>query len=411
MNQMHKPDHPLQLRSCPKIYIRETHRSRTPVETFQFIDRTRELVGITAIRDATDVDRIGLPVFTCERIRPDNSQTSHTGKGISRIQAQVSLVMEAIERCASEFREEYLPKLINGSYAELKEDNQILDPGELILPQFARNPSQEPLHWIWGHDLLQSESILVPAAAVYHPFTLEPVSLINTSTNGLASGNTMEEAVFHGLTEVIERDAWSIARYRGKMETAVAMEDIAGHAFLANLMEKFEASRIEIATKDITTEIGVPVIAAFSQDLEHPSMMPVDGFGAHLDPRVAMARALMEVATTRALLIQKHGIGGLRQPPAYFDHDVEFQNARFFAQRQKNLGEFEYNYEPDILTDIEFIGKRLKEKGFNRIIVVDLTRPDLNVPTVRVIVPGMEVYCFDKSRRGDRLHGRRKDGP
>lgn len=409
MSQIAQHHYPLQLQPCLKVYIRETHRSKTPAETLQFIDTTRELVGITAMRDATEVDRIGIPVFTCERIRLDNSHTSHTGKGISRIQAQVSLMMEAIERYVSEFREEYLPRLITGSYAKLKEDHQTLDPGDLILPQFAGNPTHEYVHWIWGHDLIRNEPILVPASAVYHPFPLEPASLINTSTNGLASGNTMEEAIFHGLTEVIERDAWSIARYRGEMETAVTVEDIPEHAFLMELMGKFETSGIEITIKDISTEVGVPVIAAFSQDLEYPSMMPVDGFGAHLDPRVAMARALMELATTRALLIQKYGIQGLRHPPVYFDHDVEFQVSRFSARRQRNLGELESGYGPDILADIEFIEKRLQEKGFNRIIVVDLTRPDLNVPTVRVIVPGMEVYCFDKSRRGDRLQGHERD--
>jgi ribosomal protein S12 methylthiotransferase accessory factor len=64
----------------------------------------------------------------------------------------------------------------------------------------------------------------------------------------------------------------------------------------------------------------------------------------------------------------------------------------------------ESSYSDDILTDIVDIRTKLRQKGFERIIVVDLTRSDANIPTVRVIVPGMEVFCFDKTRRGERLY-------
>lgn len=82
------------LRECPKVYILETHRSRTPESTLHFVESIRHLISMIDFREASDIDRIGIPVFTCHRIRPDNSKTSHTGKGISQIQAQVSLTME-----------------------------------------------------------------------------------------------------------------------------------------------------------------------------------------------------------------------------------------------------------------------------------------------------------------------------
>ena len=75
------------LNKCPKVYILETHRSKTPASTLQFIERIKETVGMLSFRNATEVDRIGIQVFTCDRIRPDGSMTSHTGKGVSPIQA------------------------------------------------------------------------------------------------------------------------------------------------------------------------------------------------------------------------------------------------------------------------------------------------------------------------------------
>ena len=126
------------LNKCPKVYILETHRSKTPASTLQFIERIKETVGMLSFRNATEVDRIGIQVFTCDRIRTDGSMTSHTGKGVSPIQAQVSITMESIERYCSEFREEYLDKLVRGSYNQLKSKFDVLDPREMILSEIGR---------------------------------------------------------------------------------------------------------------------------------------------------------------------------------------------------------------------------------------------------------------------------------
>jgi ribosomal protein S12 methylthiotransferase accessory factor len=43
--------------------------------------------------------------------------------------------------------------------------------------------------------------------------------------------------------------------------------------------------------------------------------------------------------------------------------------------------------------------------GFDKVIAVDLTRPEVNIPAVRMIVPGLEVYTMDPEREGARLRG------
>jgi putative methanogenesis marker protein 1 len=391
------------LQQCPKVYILETHRSKTPDSTLRFIENTKNTVGVMALRDVTDLDRIGLPVFTCDRIRPDNSRTSHTGKGVSKTQAQVSLMMEAIERYSSEFRDEYLGRLVRGSYQQLRDDFNILDPGDLILPAFSDFRAERVLHWVWGFDLSAQEEMLVPAVAVYHPFHLDEKPPIKTNTNGLASGNTLEEAIFHGMTEVIERDAWSIAKFSNEMNAALVVEDEPAHQFLIDLIRKFENAAVEVTARDLTTDIGVPVIAAFSQDAIHPNLMPFDGFGAHLDPRVAMARALLELATTRAFFIQKHSFESLQENIPYYYSEVDWEDPRFYAREQKRLGEMESQFSIDILEDIKTLLMKLETSGLTRTIIVDLTRPDVGMPTVRVIIPGLEVYCFDRERKGERL--------
>jgi ribosomal protein S12 methylthiotransferase accessory factor len=313
--------------------------------------------------------------------------------------------MEGIERYCSEFRDEYRSRLILDSYKNMKKKRvAVLDPAALILPQFSQYAPDDVFHWVGGYDLIGREEILAPACAVYHPFNLDDKPVINTHTDGIASGNTMEEAVFHGLMEVIERDAWSIAKFSGSACDAIAIEDRPENQFLLDIVDKFNQANIEIVAKDITSDIGIPVIAAFSQDLEQESMIPIDGFGAHLDPKVAMARALTEVATTRALFIQKYGFDGLREElPAYYFMDSAGEDFRFYAHAEVALADMEVGYHDDLMEDIKKSAGILQSRGHEHLIVVDLTRPDVGIPTVRVIVPGMEAFCFDRTRKGPRL--------
>ena len=390
------------LKKCPKVYILETHRSKTPDSTLQFIERIKETVGMMSFRNATEVDRIGIQVFTCDRIRPDGSKTSHTGKGVSPIQAQVSITMEAIERYCSEFKDEYLDKLVRGSYNQLKPKFNLLDPRSMILSGLSEYDSDREIHWVWGCDLSKEEEILVPACAVYHPFHEDKILIMNTHTNGIAAGNTMEEAVIHGLAEVVERDAWSIAQYTQHFHDAIFIEDDRENDFIIGIFEKFEKAGIEIVAKDLTTDVGIPVVAAFSRDLQHRTMETIDGLGAHLDPKVATVRALLEIATTRALFIQKYGLEGMCETAPLYLRQGEDENFRFYAYNQKGIKDLEVGYSSDIYDDIQSMISKLRARGLERVIAVNLTRSDVDIPTVRMIVPGMETFCFDKTRVGER---------
>ena len=59
-----------------------------------------------------------------------------------------------------------------------------------------------------------------------------------------------------------------------------------------------------------------------------------------------------------------------------------------------------------VLDDIEKVLQRLMEYGFNCVAGVDFTRPEIGVPVVRMIVPGLEVWTMDHEREGNRLYGR-----
>lgn len=392
----------IELKKCPKVYIRETHRSKEPASTLELVERVRKVAGMDEIIEISECDRTGIPAFICERTRPDGSKTTHTGKGLTETQARVSLMMEAVERYCSEYRHDYSGSLMKGSFNSLSGHSNVLDPEELVLSPYSEYGPGAEFFWARGFELMSGAEILVPACEIYHPFALDGIKVVNTHTNGLASGNTIEEAVFHALCELIERDSWSIARFNGEPGQAVVIENAPENEFLIRIIEMFEAAGIRVVAKNITSDIGVPVMAAFSSDVLYPEMMVMDGFGAHLDPKVAMARALLELAVTRSVFLKKYGLSGLRQS---LYAAAEEEDNRFYCDSEISLGEMAAEFSGDIREDVDIVLGKLRACGFGKVIVADLSREDTGIPVVRVIVPGLENYCFDKGRRGPRLHG------
>lgn len=392
----------MQLNSCPKRYNYETQRAVPPEETLARVENLLPRAGITRVADITGLDRIGIPVFSSIRPTAQAGAISvYNGKGATPTEAKVSAMMEGIERCSAEYPGK---NLLTADYASLeREGEHALDPALLILPGSA-SPSS-PIPWVPGFDLVTREEILVPAHAVYHPLPRLYLPLFRTNTNGLASGNTLEEAVFHGLMEVIERDAWSIAevtRHTGPKIVNVTDPIATG------LMAKFEAAGVSVHVKDLTSDIAVPTFAAVSDDTElrDPTLLTI-GIGTHTNPSIALLRSLTEVAQSR--LTQIHG--------AREDATTADFRKKIGYERTKRLNrywfecetEIDFNSIPngdtdDFRDDIRAVISKLAKAGLGRVIVADLTREDLGVPVVRVIVPGLEIFAMDQERIGKRCN-------
>jgi ribosomal protein S12 methylthiotransferase accessory factor len=258
--------------------------------------------------------------------------------------------------------------------------------------------------WIEGFDIANDVPVLVPAHAVFHPLPQKFRQIFRTNTNGLASGNTMEEAIFHALSEVIERDAWSLVE--ASRDTGSSVVNIDDQTCL-DMQKKFADAQVEVSVRDITSDIGIPTMAAVADDvlLKDPMLLTI-GIGTHTSARIAVMRALTEVAQSR--LTQIHGaredttLAELRKKMGY--ERAKRINAYWF----KDNGQADYTRikscdSDDFLTDIRFIIEALNQKGLDRVIVVDLTREEIGIPVVRVIVPGLEVFAMDPERRGERV--------
>ncbi len=390
----------IKLRRTPKRYFFDTHRALTPVETLRQVETLTDKVGITGIEDITGRDKLNIPVYSAYRPGAKAGAVSvHTGKGLTGDQARVSVLMEAIERYSAEIKEEDRAKFHFESYNEGNRAKKV-EPSSLILSAISNVTPDSKIEWCEGYDLMTEEEVLLPANAVYHPYTTTRGGrLFRSDSNGIASGNNLEEAIFHGIMEVIERDALSYVEIKKDAGKRIAIEEDDGLIF--ELKERFNSQGIETYFWYIPTDVGFPTVAlALDSPEKNPNLL-VYGAGTHSDPKIAAIRAITEAAQSRLMQIVK----GSGSTPV--DYEImKRMNRHWFETKDRDKEAVKLSELPALATDtidgdIKIALEQLRaiEK---RVIVVDLTRKEIGIPVVRVIIPGFEVYARNPERLGHR---------
>jgi len=391
----------IELRRRPKRYFFDTHRALTPVETLRRVETLTDKVGISRIEDITGRDKLNIPVYLAHRPGTEaGAAPVHTGKGLTGDQARVSVLMEAIERYSAEIKEEDRAKFKFESYKEGNSENKV-EPSSLILSALSKVTPDSRIEWCEGYDLMAEEEVLLPANAVYHPYTTTRGGrLFRSDSNGIASGNNLEEAIFHGMMEVIERDALSYAEIKKDAGKRIAIEEDDG--LIYELKERFNSQGIETHFWYIPTDVGFPTVVLALDSPEKDANLLVYGAGTHSDPRIAAIRAITEAAQSRLMRIVKGGSG--ITPVDY--ETVKRMNRHWFEAKDGDkdavrLSELPYLATDTIDGDIKIALERLRaiEK---RVLVVDLTREEIGIPVVRVVIPGFEVYARNPERLGHR---------
>jgi len=385
-------------RAAKRFFI-GTHRTATPEETLERITPHLGRCGITRLADVTGLDRLG--IHTVLGHRPNSPTLSGSaGKGFSLAAATVSAAMEAIEFHHAETIR--LPH-IEASWNELPPDARIpIDrlPG-------TKNGSfrpDRPEFWAWGWDLMNHRAVAAPwtsVALLGNPVAKPGLrSFYAMGTNGLASGNHILEAIAAGLYEVIERDSVACWRYAGEAlrwpTPRVALETI-DSPVIQDLLKRFEEAGIRPLLFDVTSDLGIPTFMAMVYDRDVRKTGMHRGYGTHLEPAVAMSRALTEAVQSRLVLI-----AGSRDD--FFRRDlVRNQNADGAAEvaaLESQLatvhgGRLFNRATPTFEGDITLLLTVLHQAGIEQALVFDLTQPEMGIPVVRVVVPGLEGYNFD----------------
>ena len=404
-----------------------TQRTVAPDETFRRVFAEACSLGMTRLGDITGMDRLGVPTYCAIVPKSRDVISVYTGKGLDRIDAKVGALMEAIERQTA--LRAQLP-LVIGSVKDLRRDHEVLDPSEAMLELLPDYSEAREYSWVFGHELLSQCDVLVPAElAGYRWENALPGPFASLSTtNGLASGNVVEEAVCQALCELIERDAWTLADIgahlipwtrRRLVEPEAADSGKDDFEMFQSLelendraLELFHSAGLQPVLHDITSDIGIPTVFAAVVDESFPGFPMIHaGLGTHPDANVAVRRALTEAAQSRCVDIQ-----GVREDLCPSDAEQTVFNTHTRRISKVNCQIWTINHSPvrkrisalpsavydDVLEDVDHILSKLRQRGMSQMIVVDLTPYGAPYSVVRVIVPGLETWSVNHAKLGRR---------
>jgi len=343
-----------------------------------------------------------------------NLRSASAGKGVTAAQAKTSALCESIERYSGE---------CVGEEIRVRRAWRDWAPGEAIHPNAVMNfsarqyaerearnarssrfnviaeplPDDKPIDWtpVWSlterrHKYLPTQLVYFAAGATPDDRTMHALGC----SNGNASGNTLEEAVLQGFFELAERDAIAVWWYNRLRRPGVA-SDTFGEPYIARLTDHLRKTRgRESWALDLTNDLGVPVFVALSRLADGPKDKLLLGFGAHLDPRLALQRAYAE-------MIQMLGNCDDAERPIEDPDTVAWMETATLenqphlapdpASQAVRHGDFPVQHSGDLLVDIERCRAIVEGLGME-VLVLDQTRAEIGMSVVKVVVPGLRHF-------------------
>lgn len=373
-------------------YRHGTHRAIPPARTLARVRPYAERCGVTRLADVTGLDMLGIPVF--QAIRPlARSLSVSQGKGATRAAAKVSALMEAIE--------------LHRAESVMPAEHRAATPDEAVFcgaisPAHSQKAPFDPCRlrgWCDGVDLMSGRPRAVPHALVSMDFTVAAPDDIVASSNGLASGNSLDEAIHAGLCELIERDAhsrWLTLPLRARYATAIdiaSIDDRLGRTLIARI----DAAGFGLRLWDMSEGEGPAVIlCAIFETFSSSALIqrPALGGGAHPCARIALARAVTEAAQSRATMI-----AGARD-------DLTDESYRDAANMRLQMlfeggmgvgGGRPWHAVPDrarstLADDVDWLIECCKVRGADSIGRIDLSPAEPGIKVVKLIIPGFGDY-------------------
>ncbi len=345
----------------------------------------------------------------------DDMRHMCAGKGVSESQARASGLCEGLERYSGVFRGDEPRRT-----ATMRELNgAAVDPRDCLLfserqyrERDARNAEgcrfsfipmpfdpEASIEWSPVWSLTREEARYVPTAFAYYDYPLPHDQIFCLAcSNGNAAGNTIEEAIVQGFLELVERDSVALWWYSSVRRPGVDLDSFED-PYLARLQDFLRQHGREYWVIDITADLGIPVFASISRNLRGPQEQIVFGFGAHLDAKVALLRAITEMNQMLASPLLKG------EEPAGGGQDVDPETAHWFKTAAtanqsyllpaegliRTSGWYPQQTTDDLCADIQTCQRRVESIGLE-MLVMDQTRPEIGLPVAKVIVPGLRHF-------------------
>ncbi|WP_084692311.1 YcaO-like family protein [Parafrankia elaeagni] len=360
-------------------------------------------MGITRVSNITGLDHIGIPVaMAC---RPNSMSISVAqGKGVTLDAALTSALMEAAET----FYAETAPRDALFSYDEAGAANQALDP--LLLPRVrgaGGRVTAVPIWWSVGRDLVRGSTLYVPYDLVHTDYRLQSgagLSAFQVSTNGLASGASLAEAICHGLAELIERDAlsqWLALGREERTRTRLRLDSGLPRS-CREVLDMYQAAGVSARVWNITSDVRVPAFLCLISDHDNPYRRTSEGRGSGCHPvrEVALLRALTEAAQSRLGIIS----GGRDDLiAALYKGPYDREQRRDITPEVADFASIPECPTVTLADWIDFQLAALDKAGMATAAVCDLSVEGSGLAVARVVVEGLEGIAYKANYR----YGRR----
>ena len=370
-------------------------RLRPPSETLKVVSPYFRHFGVTRLARQTGLDTIGIPVWAA--IRPNSRSIAvNQGKGISDEDAKASAAMEAIEFAVAE---DPSAETFLATQAELEQrDCDVFDPHRLLPPNEVASRNQ-PFEWLRGENLSTRQPVYVHRSVC----TLNgrpDLPGVCQNTNGLASGNCLAEALFHGLCELIERDAqtlWAFADSAERLGRSISPSSFADPV-VSDLVARIRESGAELRLFLLTRDIDVCTVhAIIRQRVQRSDIFKfASGSGCHPVPSRAAIRAITEAAQSKvtAIVATRDDI----HPSEYRRRANDDLDILFSADEahQEIYGLPLGTPLPELL---DYAAQQALSQGCSDIVAVELGSKELPFAVVRVLSTSLEDWDVNRNWR------------
>jgi ribosomal protein S12 methylthiotransferase accessory factor len=342
-------------------------------------------------------------------------RTMNAGKGTSDVQARASALCEALERYSGVFRGDEArrrARLAELGDAAIPLNDCLLFSERQYRERDARNATcsrfsfipvpispEAEVEWSPVWSLTRREVRYLPTAFCCYDYPQpEDGTYCLACSNGCAAGNTLEEAILQGLLELVERDAVALWWYNRLRRPGVDLESF-GEPYLDRLRVFLQAHGRELWVLDLTADLDIPVFASITRRTDRPPEQILFGFGAHLDPRVALLRAVTEMnQMLSSPLLGLPEKGAQKEPidpeTAHWLETATTANQPYLLPAEgpcRSAASYPQTWADDVADDVRACQALVEHAGME-MLVLDQTRPEVGLPVAKVIVPGLRHF-------------------
>lgn len=292
------------------------------------------------------------------------------------------------------------------------------DPLQYARPDFPFKAFQDDsaIDWVWAYSLTEQRPILVPLRYAYYSLGFHDDAFVYETSNGCAVGSTLTEAIFHGILEVVERDAFLMTWYAQLPLPKLDLSTCPDRE-LQWMVERLGAvTGYDLHFYNATMENAIPSVFVMAKNRRSKGLNLLCSGGAHVDPLRAIKGAIQETAGMLLRFDDKleteheryqHMLTYPSRVREMADHSMLYglpeaeERFDFLMRNGRAVQTLEQAFptppsHTDLTDDLNHLLAVFKELNLN-VIVVNQTSPELTkngLHCVKVMIPGMLPMTF-----------------